>query len=234
MITRWPFRVQHRHTPPCPPPVRGTVPGMNDQTARLICLRHAESDNVVRQQAGALPAAHLTPRGQGQAAAAAGQLRGQHAGMIYASSALRSQQTAAIIARDLGLEVTVLPALAEVTAGSKEGTTDPATRLRTAQVLKAWIVHGDLGARVADGETGHDVAARVTAALEQIAAACPRQPAIVVGHVASLTTGISMLCHNGPALWGSPLPHAIPFPLTRSGAHWQVQWPAAPPPAEQP
>ena len=234
MITRWPFRVQHHHTLRGTPPARGTVPGMNDRTACLICLRHAESDNVARQQAGALPAAHLTPRGQGQAAAAAGQLRGQHAGMIYASSALRSRQTAAIIARDLGLEVAVLPALSEVTAGSKEGATDPATRLLTAQVLKAWIVHGDLGARVADGETGHDVAARVTAALEQIAAACPRQTAIVVGHVASLTTGISMLCHNGPALWGSPLPHAIPFPLTRDGARWQVQWPAAPRPAGQP
>jgi hypothetical protein len=55
--------------------------------------------------------------------------------------------------------------------------------------------------------------------------ASARQPAIVIGHVASLTTGISALCRNGPGLWGTPLPHAIPFPLTCRGAHWHVQWP---------
>jgi hypothetical protein len=52
-------------------------------------------------------------------------------------------------------------------------------------------------------------------------------PAIVIGHVAGLTAGISALCRDGPALWGTPLPHAVPFPLTRHGARWHVQWPAA-------
>jgi len=131
--------------------------------------------------------------------------------MVYASSAVRSRQTAAIIAERLGLQVAVMPALSEIAC--------------SAQVLEAWIVHGDLSARVADGETGHAVASRVTAALAEIAAACPDQPAIVVGHVASLTTAISVLCGNGPSLWGAPLPHAIPFPLTRAGARWQVEWP---------
>ena len=84
---------------------------------------------------------------------------------------------------------------------------------------------GDLSGRVADGETGHDVAARITRTLTGIAAASAHRPAIVVGHVASLTTGISILCRNGPGLWETPLPHAVPFPLSAGRPHWQCQWP---------
>ena len=40
----------------------------------------------------------------------------------------------------------------------------------TAKVLRTWVVDGGLDARVADGETGHAVVARVTAALRTIAA----------------------------------------------------------------
>ena len=85
-------------------------------------------------------------------------------------------------------------------------------RERGQAVVKAWIMHGDLGAQVADGETGRDVAARVTRALTEMAASHAHRPAIVVGHVASRTTGISVLCHNGARLWGSLLPQAVPFP----------------------
>jgi broad specificity phosphatase PhoE len=180
------------------------------EPARLLCLRHAEAERTTMQRAG-LPDPALTARGRDQAAAAARRLRHEQAGTVYASSAARSRQTAAIIAERLGVPVAVLPALAEVAC--------------SAQTLEAWIIRGDLSVRVADGETGHTVASRVAAALAEIAAACADQPAIVVGHVASLTTAISVLCHNGPSLWGTPLPHAVPFPLTRAGARWRVHWP---------
>jgi broad specificity phosphatase PhoE len=193
---------------------RRTVSGMENKPARLICLRHAEAERTTTPLVG-LADPSLTARGRDQAATAAKRLRREQAGMVYASSAVRSRQTAAIIAERLGLSIVVLPALAEVAVA--------------AQVLEAWIVHGDLGARAIDGESGHAVASRVTAALAEIAAACADRPAIVVGHVASLTTGISVLCGNGPSLWGAPLPHAMPFPLTRKGARWHVQWPTPAP-----
>ena len=189
---------------------RSTVSGIGHEPARLICLRHAEAERTTTQLAG-LPDPSLTARGRDQAAEAASRLRREQAGMVYASSALRARQTAAIIAERLGLQIEVLPVLSEVAVA--------------APVLEAWIVQGDLGARGTEGETGHAVAARVTAALAEIAAACADHPAIVVGHVASLTTAISELCGNGPSLWGAPLPHAFPFPLTREGVLWHVQWP---------
>ena len=101
--------------------------GVDAGTARLFCLRHAESENVVRQQAGTMPAARLTARGRGQAAAAAGLLRDQQAGMIDASDAVRSPETAEVIAAALGLDVAVMPALSEVAIGTREGAADPAT-----------------------------------------------------------------------------------------------------------
>ncbi len=94
-----------------------------------------------------------------------------------------------------------------------------------ADILRQWIVDGNLSVRLTDGESGHEVALRMKSVLNEIAAKCHDRLAIVVGHVASLTVGVSALCHNGPALWGKPLPHATAFDLTASSEGWQVQWP---------
>ena len=194
--------------------------------SRLACLRHGESENVVSRQAGALPGARLTARGRDQAAAAAIPLRDWQADAIYASDAVRSQETAAIIAGALHLDVTVLPALAEVGLGTAEGATDAGTWRCVVQVLQAWLIRGDLGPRVADGESGHEVTGRVGGALAGIAGAHPGRTAIVVGHTGSLAAAVSVLCGNGPSLWAAPLPHAVPFPLTREGSRWSCRWPA--------
>ncbi|MFI7127485.1 histidine phosphatase family protein [Nonomuraea sp. NPDC050153] len=58
---------------------------------RVLCLRHAESENVVAQVAGALPLAELTPKGRAQAAEAAERLLGEGVTRIYASTAVRAR-----------------------------------------------------------------------------------------------------------------------------------------------
>ncbi|MEW1845707.1 histidine phosphatase family protein [Nonomuraea angiospora] len=224
---------------------------------RVLCLRHAESENVVAGVAGALPPAELTPKGRAQAAEAAERLRGAGVTRIYASSAVRARQTAAIIAQALGVrEVVALEELVELGIGRLEGSTDPAVRARTAEVLRSWVVDGRLGEAVADGETGHAVVARVAAAFASIAAAHPSEPTThpsetvahpsetvadpgepathpggtvaLVGHVGSLTAGLSVLCRGlGERVWGAPLPHAVPFPVEWDGRAWGcASWPA--------
>lgn len=89
--------------------------------ATLICVRHAESENTVAQQAGALPHAPLTVRGCGQAQLAAEALAKYSAAAIYASTALRAQQTAAIVAAHLDLPVVPVAGLEEVWLGRCEG-----------------------------------------------------------------------------------------------------------------
>jgi alpha-ribazole phosphatase/probable phosphoglycerate mutase len=183
----------------------------------IVCLRHAESENVLTGASGAVSGAPLTARGRAQAAGL--DLAVDRA---YASGAVRARQTAAA----LGVPVTVLPELAELGVGSRDGAIDAALRRETADALHAWVVTGDLDRRVADGESGHEILARMTAALTRIAGAGGR-PA-VVGHVGSLTLAVSVLCGLGGTVWGTPLPPAAPFPLRWDESRWHCpSWPAA-------
>jgi alpha-ribazole phosphatase/probable phosphoglycerate mutase len=185
---------------------------MSDRV-RIWCLRHAESENVTTGTAGAVPSAPLTARGRHQAIDAAQQLAAEPITRIYSSTALRARQTAELLASTLGLHSTAMPELVE--AGC------------TAAVLRAWIVEQDLGQCGADGETGLQVVARVTAAFQQIASAHPDETVAVVGHVASLTVALGRLCSLGAGVWGTPLPHARPFLVEWDGQAWRCPtWPA--------
>lgn len=194
---------------------------------RVWCLRHGESENVTAALAGALPSAPLTERGHRQADTAARILAGEPIQRIYSSTALRARQTAQPLGSALGVQIERAPELVEIGIGRDEGSSDPAVRLRTADVLRCWVVEDQLGERVADGETGHEVLARVTAALQGITRRHPGETVAVVGHVGSLTVALSRLCALGSAVWGAPLPHAVPFLVEWDGERWNCPtWPA--------
>ncbi len=195
---------------------------------RLWCLRHAESENVTAEVAGAVPTAPLTERGHHQAIKAAQTLAGEPISRVYSSTALRALQTARPLATTPGVEVQAVPQLVEVGIGRHEGSSDPAVRRQTADVLRAWVVEHDLGQRVADGETGHDVVARMTEAFQLIADQHRSETVAVVGHVASLTVALGQLCALGSLVWGTPLPHAEPFLVEWDGRSWHCPaWPGA-------
>jgi alpha-ribazole phosphatase/probable phosphoglycerate mutase len=181
-------------------------------TVRVWCLRHAESEHGTTGT-GAIPDTPLTARGRHQALDAAQQLAAEPITRIYSSTALRARQTADLLAATLGLPITAMPELVETPC--------------TADVLRAWVVEHDLGQRAADGETGQQVVARVTAAFRTIASAHPGETVAVVGHVASLTVTLGRLCSLGAGVWGTPLPHARPFLVEWDGHAWHCPtWPA--------
>ncbi|TDV48024.1 histidine phosphatase family protein [Actinophytocola oryzae] len=191
-------------------------------SVRVWCLRHGESHNVTGRLAGAVPNAPLTELGRRQAVTAAGTLAGEPITRVYASTALRARQTAA----HLGAAITAMPELVEVGIGAHEGANDPAVHARTAEVLHAWVVAGDLTQRVGDGETGHEVVARMSSALGRIADTHRGETVAVVGHVASLTVALGRLCGLGGRVWGTPLPHARPFLVEWDGRAWGCPaWP---------
>ncbi|HEX5494119.1 MAG TPA: histidine phosphatase family protein [Mycobacteriales bacterium] len=193
---------------------------------RVWCLRHGESENVTAEVSGAVPSAPLTGLGRRQAALAAQLLAGEPISAVFASTALRARQTAQPLATAAGIPVRAIPELVEVGIGRYEGSSDPAVRRRTADVLGAWVVDSDLEQRVADGETGHEVVARVSTAFHHIAEQHPGETVAVVGHVASLTVALGRLCALGAAVWGTPLPHARPFIVEWDGHTWHcLTWP---------
>jgi alpha-ribazole phosphatase/probable phosphoglycerate mutase len=204
--------------------------GWVDPGVRVWCLRHAESVNVVAGACGAVPAVPLTPAGRAQAATVVPVLAAHRPYRVYTSTAVRAVDTGRIIGAglgiDLGIGLVVVPDLGEVSLGSAEGATDPATRAETARVLHAWVVHGDLSARVVDGETGHQVIGRITAALDTIAEDNPGRTVVLVGHTASLTAGLAAACGLGATVWGTPLPPATPFLIQRHHGSWHCpHWP---------
>jgi alpha-ribazole phosphatase/probable phosphoglycerate mutase len=198
--------------------------------AEIVCLRHAESENVLAGASGALPLSPLTERGRDQACRAAADPRLAGVRLVYASTALRARQTAELLAGELGGEVVLRPDLVEIGIGDQEGVVDAALRRETADVLAAWVVDGDLDRRVADGETGHEVLDRVRRTLAAVAAEHAGGRVALVGHVGSLTLAVSVLCGLGGSVWGAPLPHAVPFVVAAGGDRWRCdRWPDARP-----
>jgi broad specificity phosphatase PhoE len=146
---------------------------------RLILVRHGQTSSNV---AGLLdtdePGAGLTGLGLEQAAALPGVLRDEAIEVLYASTLLRTQQTAAPLASVLGLEVRIREGLREVRAGTLEMLGDEASVQTYLGTSFAWS-SGDVHARMPGAESGAEVFARYDAVVEEIAGSGARTAAIV-------------------------------------------------------
>ncbi|WP_234391394.1 histidine phosphatase family protein [Nocardia suismassiliense] len=173
-----------------------------------------------------MPLSPLTSRGYRQAAAAGCVLADEPIAGVYCSTALRTRQTAAALLEGRDIDIVALPELVEVGIGAAEATVDPRVRRLAAEVLRRWIVDRQLERRVADGESGTQVLARMTTALEKVRRAHEGESVVLIGHVASLSVTLAPLCGLGARVWGHPLPHAVPFIVEWDGRSWQCQsWP---------
>ncbi|MDN5572189.1 MAG: histidine phosphatase family protein [Propionibacteriaceae bacterium] len=148
---------------------------------RLYLVRHGQTaSNVQRLLDTAHPGADLDDVGREQASALTERLSGHAIDAIYASDLVRTQQTAAPLASDRGLEVTVLGGLREIQAGEDE--MSPHWQ-RYVDTLQQWA--DDLSASVPGGEDAHAFYARYDEAIAAIAAAGHRTAALV-SHGAAL------------------------------------------------
>lgn len=149
---------------------------------RLILVRHGQtSSNVGLLLDTAAPGADLTEAGHAQARALVERLDGEAIEAIYASTLVRTQQTAAALARTHQVEVRVLAELREIGAGDFEMTAEATNYITT---LMKWHA-GDLAARIQGGENAAEFFARYDAAIARIAAAGHRT-AVAISHGAAL------------------------------------------------
>ncbi|MET3919492.1 histidine phosphatase family protein [Arthrobacter sp. UYEF20] len=138
---------------------------------RLLLIRHGQTPgNVLGQLDTAHPGPGLTELGERQAAALARALANEQIDLIFASTLIRTQITAAPLATVRGLGVEVLPGLREIEAGALEKLTDRESHLRYLGTVFGWAA-GELDRRMPAGPSGHEFFERYDASIERIAAA---------------------------------------------------------------
>lgn len=177
---------------------------------RLILVRHGQTPSNV----GSLldtdePGAELTDLGHAQAAALPRALGHEPVDAVYASTLIRTQQTAAPLADAFGFEVQVRDGLREVRAGDLEMLGDHESIATYMHTVFSWS-KGDLDLRMPGGESGHEVYARYDEALRGIAQT-GAGTAVVVSHGAIIRSWCASRVEN------VTVHHAERNPLNNTG-----------------
>lgn len=158
---------------------------------KLLLIRHGETPgNVLGQLDTDHPGPGLTELGERQAEAMARSLANERIGALYASTLIRTQITAAPLARLHTLDIEVLDGLHEIEAGSLEKLTDHESHKRYMGTVISWAA-GELDLRMPAGPNGHAFFERFDAAIAEVAERAERQQhgtVAVVSHGAAIRT----------------------------------------------
>lgn len=198
---------------------------------RLVLARHGETAaNAEGILDTLLPGHPLTERGHQQAAELAQRLAGEPVVAVYASRALRAQQTAQPIAARHDQVVQVLSGAHEVFIGDLEGCRGPEAHSSLHELYRVWH-HGDLDAARPGGESGKQVLERYLADVAAIRSAHPDGTVVLVSHGAATRLTIMALASNlasntdGPFAELRLLPNAATVLLEADGSGWRcLRW----------
>ncbi|WP_137814326.1 histidine phosphatase family protein [Gandjariella thermophila] len=153
---------------------------------RLHLVRHGQTPSNVHMALDSKPPGPpLTEEGRRQAAELAAALATEPVVAVYASTAVRAQQTAAPVAEAHGLPVRVVEGVHEVFVGDLEGRNDRPALERFFAVYAAWA-DGDLDVSMPGGETGRQVLDRFVAVVARIRAEHPDGAVVLVSHGAAV------------------------------------------------
>jgi broad specificity phosphatase PhoE len=170
----------------------------------LYLARHGQSlSNAVRRFQGAqdIPLSEL---GRRQAEALARRLRRRVLARVYASPLVRAHETADVVARELGVPLTVVGDLRELCLGEWEGRTVDEIRALPGDPYNCWVRDPVAGCPPG-GEPLSVVQERVVRVIEDIAAAHPDGDDVLV------------VCHGG--VISAYLAHCLGLPLS---SIWRV------------
>lgn len=147
----------------------------------LILIRHGQTDwNAAgRWQGQADPP--LNALGRAQAENAARELADRRIAALISSDLRRARETADIIGGQLGLAVTIEPRLREINLGDWQGLYTDEIERRWPREKQQWH-DAPLSARPPNGETIEELAARVSAAADDIARQYANRTVGIVAH----------------------------------------------------
>jgi broad specificity phosphatase PhoE len=135
------------------------------------------------------PGPGLTPLGRAQAAAIPAAIAHEPVDAIYVSTLVRTHETAAPLAKSLGIRPVELPGIHEIEAGDLEMATDHASYRAYLQPAFAWG-SGDRDVRMPGAGNGHDFFARFDASIDEVVAS-GAQTAVVVSHGAAIRVWVA-------------------------------------------
>ncbi len=194
----------------------------------LMLVRHGETPANVKHILDSLPPGPpLTEVGRRQAEALGERLADEPVTAVYASTAIRAQETAGPVAKTHSLAVEVIDGVFEVQVGELEGLADTASIERFLVVFSEWT-RGNLDvAMPGGGENGKQVIDRFDVAIATIRAAHPDGLVVLVSHGGAIRLVAEYLADNvGPQLANAGLiPNTGQVLLELRGDHWHcVEW----------
>lgn len=178
------------------------------ESITVTFVRHAQSqanaDGVIDTT---VPGPGITGEGEQQAQQVADELRGKDFDGIYASSMIRTQQTAAPLARELGEQVDVLPGLKEIPAGWFEGSPQDAAAMTYFLAPELWL-QGQRSARIPGAIDGNEFIDEFTGAMQRIYDSGDKN-VVAFSHGAAIAVWTQLTVSNTDAnlLMSHPLPN---------------------------
>jgi broad specificity phosphatase PhoE len=211
----------------------GSARAAGPHTITLTLVRHAQSaGNASGLIDTSIPGPELTAKGWCQATLAVGQLAPNHYDGVYASSMIRTQQTATPTAQALGEPVDVLPGLREIEAGQYEGTPESNIPQTYFAAPQRWL-KGDRSARIPGSVDGNEFDARFDEAVQHIYDSGDQKP-VAFSHSAAIMLWVLMNVRNPDLslLTTKPLPNIGHVVITGNPSDgWTLtEWDADPPP----
>jgi broad specificity phosphatase PhoE len=138
------------------------------RTITLTFVRHAQSESNAKGMINTdVPGPGLTEEGRGQAQQLAHQLVRYKYDGVYASDMVRTSQTAAPLAHELGLQVHILPGLREIDAGWYNDTSKKNQDLTYLLAPAQWL-NGDLKDAIPGSISGRQFNDQFSAAVQKI------------------------------------------------------------------
>ncbi len=190
---------------------------------RLHLIRHGQiPSNVTGALDTAIPGPALTPVGRAQAEALVENFSHVKLDAVWASTALRTQQTAQPLALAKNLDVNVLDGFREISAGDLEMSTNPTDRMAYQNTITQWIL-GDLDVRLANGTNGHEVLERFVTALDEVSATGAENVAVVAhGALISFWSGVQCTNLTEELFAQHPVVNTGVVSMEPTGSNWRA------------
>jgi probable phosphoglycerate mutase len=161
-------------------------------TARLLLVRHGETDSNVEGRSQGRREVPLNDHGRRQVLAVASALSGHGIVAAVASPTERARETGEAIARAAGIELEIDERLTELDQGELDGLTPPEMRERAPDFLRRWAEEDPADLQMPGGESLAQAQARMVEVVTAVAGAHDRETVVVVSHNLALK---SFLCH---------------------------------------